>query len=509
MRKLSLSSGNWKTIVLVTLLVILGAAVVITAWRIREITRDRAIRELQTRYSRPVDLESLSFSLLGSIRISGRKLVIHDRQPNAPAFISIQSFSARIPYWGLFEEPLRLEAVELKGLRINVPTADQGNQPGHPTPKSPPPPPFIIENMAADGAVLSILPKRPGGEPLVFDIKRLQLQSVGIHRPMKFQTVLINAKPPGLINSQGQFGPWQQDEPGYTPVSGSYTFSGADLGVFDGLSGKLSSKGGYNGILQRIVVDGETDTPDFALDVSRNPVRLTTQFRAIVDGTDGDTLLEPIKAQFLRTSLIARGGVVGTPGRKGKSIRLDVNVTQSNVEDLLTLAMKTDKPPLVGGMVFSTDFDLPSGPEPVIRRLNLDGRFGISSARFTDLEVQRKVNELSQRASVDKDENSNDEKVVSNLSGRFKLNNSNATFSQLSFRVPGASVTLDGSFGLLNEKVDFQGKLKMDAKLSQTTTGVKSVFLKVVDPFFRKNGKTVLPIKINGTLDQPQFGLDF
>jgi hypothetical protein len=48
----------------------------------------------------------------------------------------------------------------------------------------------------------------------------------------------------------------------------------------------------------------------------------------------------------------------------------------------------------------------------------------------------------------------------------------------------------------------------MDAKLSQTTTGFKSVFMRLVDPFFRKNGKTVLPIKISGNLNQPSFGLD-
>jgi len=48
----------------------------------------------------------------------------------------------------------------------------------------------------------------------------------------------------------------------------------------------------------------------------------------------------------------------------------------------------------------------------------------------------------------------------------------------------------------------------MDAKLSEATRGFKSVFLRIVDPFFRKDGKTVLPIKISGDLDQPSFGLD-
>ena len=48
----------------------------------------------------------------------------------------------------------------------------------------------------------------------------------------------------------------------------------------------------------------------------------------------------------------------------------------------------------------------------------------------------------------------------------------------------------------------------MQAKLSQTMTGVKSFVLKAVDPFFRKNGQTEVPIKIMGQREHPSFGLD-
>jgi len=39
-------------------------------------------------------------------------------------------------------------------------------------------------------------------------------------------------------------------------------------------------------------------------------------------------------------------------------------------------------------------------------------------------------------------------------------------------------------------------------------TGKKSFFLKAVDPFFRKNGVTEIPVKITGTKDAPKYGLD-
>jgi len=49
----------------------------------------------------------------------------------------------------------------------------------------------------------------------------------------------------------------------------------------------------------------------------------------------------------------------------------------------------------------------------------------------------------------------------------------------------------------------------MQAKLSQTTTGVKSFLLRLADPFFSKQGKgAVVPIKITGSVQHPHYGLD-
>ena len=74
--------------------------------------------------------------------------------------------------------------------------------------------------------------------------------------------------------------------------------------------------------------------------------------------------------------------------------------------------------------------------------------------------------------------------------------------------MPGAIVELSGQYSLTREILAFNGSLFMDAKVSQTTTGWKSLMLKVVDPMFRKDGRTVIPIKIGGTRDEPSFGMD-
>lgn len=442
-------------------LILIVAAVCVVgfalSWRMEDWAKNKAIAELEKRYDRRVELKSLSMSLLSTLRISGRGLVVHQKDDSdPPPFIAVKSFTAEIPLRRLFRRPVRLDKVVLQGLRINVPTGK---------PKEPKPPPserpnssvpgFVIDRITADGTTLTILPKHRDDDPLVFDIERLALKSVGVNLPMRFETALRNAKPPGMINSAGYFGPWSQDEPGQTPVSGDYTFRDADLGVFKGISGTLSSVGRYSGVLERIVVDGETDTPNFGLDVSRHTVDLKTEFHAIVDGTNGDTLLQPVNAHFLRTSILANGGVVGTPGKHGKSIRLDVAVSKSRVEDLLTLAIKNQRPPLAGWVTFRTQFELPPGPEDVIYRLNLKGRFGISSAEFTDFKVQKKVKELSERARGNDDEDTTDERIVSDLGGEFTLNHGKARFAKLSFRVPGATIQLNGDYGLLTEDLDF------------------------------------------------------
>ena len=81
-------------------------------------------------------------------------------------------------------------------------------------------------------------------------------------------------------------------------------------------------------------------------------------------------------------------------------------------------------------------------------------------------------------------------------------------FEQLRFRVPGAEVRLAGTYDLPTENLDFLSDLRMQAKLSQTVTGKKSFFLKMADPFFKKDGAgSVVPIRISGTRDDPKFAL--
>ena len=76
--------------------------------------------------------------------------------------------------------------------------------------------------------------------------------------------------------------------------------------------------------------------------------------------------------------------MTGTKGVKGRTIKLNVHIQDGRIEDLLRLAVKGDKPLLVGRVGLHTDFELPPGDRDVIEKLLLAGEFDVDAAKFTD-----------------------------------------------------------------------------------------------------------------------------
>jgi hypothetical protein len=471
------------------------------------------VKALSEHYHADVHLQSFQVSLWPHVVVSGGGLVLaHREQPNAPPVASIRHFSMATTWLGLLRHPAHVRDVDLEGLTINVSPKPQKETKlaiRAKRKKKRRLPPFYFERVTANGTVLNIFSSNPQKPPRVFAISRLQLRSVSVGKAMSFQATLTNPKPIGQIHTTGKFGPWNPDDPSLTPVSGLYAFQDADLSSIHGLAGILSSQGKFDGMLGLITVHGETDTPQFGLGISSNRVDLKTQFEAVVDGMNGDTLLRPVKAWLGESVILARGGVLRATGIKGKVISLTVTANHARLADLLALSVKSSTPPIVGAISLHTQFDLPPGNEDITRRLKLDGDFDVRTARFTDPEVEQKMTHLSQR-SQGRPGQPAEKSAVLNLRGHFVLSNAVMSFSRLSFNVPGASVNLQGVYGLLSEDLNFRGNLRMKAKLSQTTTGIKSVLLKAIDPLFKGQGAgTVVPIKITGTRRHPAFGIQF
>jgi hypothetical protein len=95
------------------------------------------------------------------------------------------------------------------------------------------------------------------------------------------------------------------------------------------------------------------------------------------------------------------------------------------------------------------------------------------------------------------------------MAGEFRLQNEAVAFRSLVFGVPGAHVQLAGAYNLEKNALDLHGNLRLQSKVSGTVTGWKRWALKPVDPFLAKRGAgTYLNIKVDGTSDHPNFGLD-
>ena len=228
-------------------------------------------------------------------------------------------------------------------------------------------------------------------------------------------------------------------------MGGTYCFHDADLGTIKGIGGILSSQGGYQGTLDKIVVDGKTDTPDFQVKISGHKVPLHTEFHAIVDGTDGDTYLQPVKAHFLHSFLTARGYVVRVQGEPGRHVYLDVAMDQARIEDLLRLGVRTDPPVMEGQVKLHTKLDLPPGPQDVAHRLRLQGNFAIVNGRFSSDKIQNRIDELSLRSQGQVElptQQQRDGKLAlvhSQMRGDFTLADASLNLSNLHYDIPGAS----------------------------------------------------------------------
>jgi hypothetical protein len=486
------------------------------------LNREWVVATLEKRYQCEVELKSFSASFYPAVSIAGEGLVLRRKErPGLPPLAFIRRFSARGDWLGLLRRPRHFRQVRLDGMVIVVPPRrrqaqamkpqrqqQQQQQQQQEQQQQQQVSPFVLDEVLADGAMLSILSANPDKPPHAFEIHKLRMQSVGVGQPMSFQVTLTNPKPVGQILSSGRFGPWDTDDPSLTPLSGNYSFSDADLSTIRGLGGTLSSQGSYEGVLSEIQVHGETDTPNFDLGISGHKLHLKTQFSAVVDGVDGDTLLRPVSAQFLGSRVVARGGIAQAAGGKGRIILLDVSAQPALLEDFLHLAVKSTTPSMTGTASVHTKFDLHPGAEEFAKRLKLDGSFTVQSARFTNPETEAKIAGLSRRGQG-KPRDEDIQNTRFDAQGHFVLANSQVTFSSLSFSVPGASVQLQGTFGLLSQALDFHGTLRLQAKVSQTTSGIKSLLLKPIDPLFEREGAgTVLPIRITGTEGEPSFQVE-
>jgi hypothetical protein len=497
--------------------------------RIEPYIRQQAEQYLRDRFHADVRIASLSVRLPGfsplhmlltrgrgaMATVEGEGIVMRMRdRPDAPVLFGIRKFTTGIDVGALGDAVQHVPVVTITGLEINIPP--KGERPEARSGKSAgderdrearSKASVVIDRLEVKQATLAILPKDRARQPLRIDIHDCRLQSAGSGVAMKYDCRLTIPSPRGEIHSSGSFGPWHSGEPGDTPLEGDYTFEHADLGVFRAIAGILQARGSFEGELDAIRARGEAYVPDFRLKRSGNRVPLRAKYAVLVDGGNGNTILQPILATLGATQFTTSGAVFKHEGDSRRTIKLDVNMPRGRMPDVLRLAMKGE-PFMEGSLNLKTKLEIPPLSGRVKDKLLMNGRFDITEARFLKSTIQDQIDSLSRRGQGQPKNREIDE-VVSRMKGQFRLDNGVIAFHELTFGVSGADVDLDGSYDLDADALDFHGALKLQAKVSQMVTGWKRWLLKPVDPFFSKDGAgTYLKIKVAGSSKAPKFGLD-
>ena len=531
---------NWLLAIgLAALAVTIGLALAASALRDRidPYARQQVVQYLSRRFNSDVELRALHIGIPRTsmlrllltrgrgamVTIEGEGLALRSKRRldlatsgAAAPLIAIQRFACEINVDDLFKTPKLVTHVSVDGMDIQIPPhgerptfSAQPNSQDAPGagPNGGPNTGVIIQEVTIQHATLTLLPRDAHKVPLQFAIQRVRLESVGAGVGMKYEASLINAKPPGNIQSGGTFGPWSAQEPGETPLAGEYRFDNADLGVFNGIAGTLRSTGRFEGKLSAINASGDAFIPNFRLRMAGNPVPLSVRFAVLVDGGNGNTILKPVAARLGSTSFTTSGGIIRHEAGLPRAISLDASMPDGDLRDVLRLAMRGE-PFMEGRLTLKTKIDIPPLTGKVREKLKLDGHFEVQDGKLLRSTIQNQINGLSRRAQGNPQAGETDQ-AVSQMNGVFQLDNAIIHFSQLSFGVPGAKLDLAGNYDLDADSLAFGGTIKLQATVSQMVTGWKRWALKPVDRFFEKDGAgTFLRFHIGGTSRKPKFGLD-
>lgn len=498
---------RWILIVLGAFVAVIAVGFTIVAmhWPFTQAT---VTEGLQQRFGSHVEIKGFHSNFFPPSCVAEGVTIRRNTKAGVTPIATVARITINGSYPGFFMVPKRISHVMVEGLQVFVSPASEQAGPGASPDQSGDQDKIEIGEITADNSVVEFSSGEPGAKPVRFDIHKLTINDVSEGQPMAYHAELHNPLPPGEIRAEGEFGPLDTSKPEEAPASGSFTFERANLGVFPGIGGTLYSTGKFEGKLNQLEVAGMTDTPDFNVSPNPHTVHLRTEYRAVVNGWNGDVSLKHVKAQMNSSTVLARGEIVSKNGSSAKTVSLTGIENEGSIKDWLELLAHNHHPKMTGTMKFRTIVYVPPGEKDFLDRVNLQGDFEIGEASFSKPGTQEKVNQLSRVAQGMKPDDAGDS-VFENMRGHVEMENAVANVSDLYFGVPGALAHMHGTYGVENGKIDLHGNLRVDQKLSKGSSGLKSVFLKVIEPMMKKKrAGEIVPVKITGTMRDPSYGLD-
>jgi hypothetical protein len=370
-------------------------------------------------------------------------------------------------------------------------------------------PDTLIEQLKIHKSLLDIM--RSNGKRYSFPISELDIRDFQKGRTNTYAVSMQNAKPWGLIQSTGSFGPLNGPNLSKTPVTGMFSFSFVKLSDVGEMRGTLRSWGQFRGPLGAIEATARSDTPDFAVGHGM-PTPVHGEIQCAVNGLTGEVVLHQVRIQIAETTILASGGIVGSP----KLTNIDVSVTNGRTQDVLRPFVH-HRVPIAGPVwLHAHAYVGPSGAS-FLQRLYVRGAFDVPAERATDQATEKSLSDFSKRAQTgksaagdDDSERSDATDALSSLKGPTQIRDGVASSPHLTFQIPGAQATLVGTFSFRDASAHLTGHLAMQSEISHAVTGFKSFLLKPLDPFMKKRkAGAVVPIAITGTPEHYKIDQDF
>ena len=441
--------------------------------------------------------------------------------PDLAPLGSINSVTVQGAWTDLILLRKHVRAVDITGLHIVIPAlGSRENREDFPPGSSASfgGPTAVVEQLRIHSSTLDIM--RANGSRYSFPIRLINVRNLQKGQAFPYFVDMQNAKPAGHIQATGSFGPLNPQSLGATPLSGDFTFSSVNLRDIGSIGGTLSSTGHFHGDLTDIEADATSSTPDFSVG-SGKPTPFTASVRCTINGLDGDVILAGVDAKTAQTTIHVQGSIAGSP----KVIDVDAAVLGGRVQDILRPFLR-DKVPVAGvvWLRIQAHVDAPSNGTQFLERLRVDGTFDVPTERLTDRGTEKKLSDFSQRAegaktsksgpgsagpgsagpgsagpaSADQAASSSTD-VLSSLKGQATIRDGVLSTQNIALQMPGAAADLSGSFNLRDRTVHLVGNLRMQSDISHVTTGFKSVLMKPLAPFFKKDkAGAVIPISVTG-----------
>lgn len=437
-------------------------------------------------------------------------LTIPQNSSGDRAVVTIQRIAINGRYRDLLFDPRHFAHIRLDGLYVRIPPRSaRGPYKSSESENDVRLSKISLGSVTAHGAVLEF-ENESHTNPVKFAIHKLRVENIAAGKPMSYEVSMGLSEPPGELESQGTFGPWQSGAPGKIPLRGIVTLTDAKLDKYQGIAGTVQSQDHFNGTLDQINIEGEARSPDFQVKTAKHPLALSTQFRLLLNGLEGEMQLQDLIASVGHTTAHAQGSIKKNPVTGRRETLVNFTIHHGRAEDLLWLFNDDPKPPMMGIANFVAQVRVPQFAPDFLKNLELKGRFSVTDGHFQK-STQEKTNELSARASGKKPKNPGDapDAVVESLASDVNVRNAAATFPNFFFGIANAHARMHGTYNFLKHEVDLHGDLWTQAKISQDSSGFKAALIKPLDPLFeRKHAGARVPVVMDGPISHPHFGTD-